>query len=356
MDPRRFDDLVKRFAQGTSRRKVLKGFAGGIAGVFAGGVAKQSADAAPDPKVTICHFTHSETNPYNIITVSSNSQVQHHLNHGDSLFGNCCLDSDCSVPGGTQCAIAVCRVDRTGTSFCGLDPNPGASCDDGIACTENDLCGAGVDECNGTPNDKLCDDGNACTTDTCEVGVGCTVADVDCDDGNACTTDSCDPASGCIYEDVVCDDGNICTADSCDPATGCINTPIDGCCFTDDDCPEDQVCIDNVCTDNPSPQCVGLTCDTFTQCSAANSDCVCGTIVEGGGLCVPGSTPCAGLADCNNSGDCPADQLCATASCCQRNVCVPVVLVDQCPQDTGLTSRSSVTETRECISGTFGCA
>src|SRR3954447_3933298 len=46
VDPKHFDDLVKRLAQGSSRRNVLKGVAGGIAAVFAGGVARQSADAA----------------------------------------------------------------------------------------------------------------------------------------------------------------------------------------------------------------------------------------------------------------------------------------------------------------------
>jgi hypothetical protein len=47
------------------------------------------------------------------------------------------------------------------------------------------------------------------------------VGDGDCDDGNACTDDSCEEGS-CVNEEVVCqDDGNECTAETCDPETGC---------------------------------------------------------------------------------------------------------------------------------------
>jgi hypothetical protein len=330
MDPRQFDDLVKRLARGASRRNVLKGFAGGIAGVFSGGLAaKRTANAAPAGKVTICHFTSSDTNPYEIITISSNALSQHQTNHGDNLFGDCCLDSDCSVPDGTQCAVAVCRVDDTGTSYCDLDPTPGAVCDDGIECTVDDVCGAAVNECAGTPVNSLCDDGNACTTDTCEVGVGCTYADVNCDDGNACTNDSCDPASGCVYTDVVCDDDNACTTDSCDPASGCVHTDV--ICPDDDDpctvtrcdratgcvnepvvCPPGEVCFGGVCQ---------ATCPDGGSCASGFSpcgddpDCFCFAAVGGLNLCIfPRS--CSAVVSCDSHDDCPAGEFCLTNDCC----------------------------------------
>src|SRR6185436_3785486 len=56
-------------------------------------------------------------------------------------------------------------------------------------------------------------------------GVGCIHNPISCDDGNACTDDSCDPASGCVHTPHVCDDGNRCTDDSCNPAAGCVHTP-----------------------------------------------------------------------------------------------------------------------------------
>lgn len=46
-----------------------------------------------------------------------------------------------------------------------------------------------------------------------------------CDDGDACTSDSCDGGS-CSNEPLApeaCDDGEITTADGCEPATGCVN-------------------------------------------------------------------------------------------------------------------------------------
>src|SRR5438477_198194 len=43
-----------------------------------------------------------------------------------------------------------------------------------------------------------------------------------------CTTGACDSAAPTIAAECVavsCDDGNACTADSCDPAVGCVHTP-----------------------------------------------------------------------------------------------------------------------------------
>jgi hypothetical protein len=39
-----------------------------------------------------------------------------------------------------------------------------------------------------------CDDGDACTEDSCDTETGCTTAPTTCDDQDACTVDGCDPA------------------------------------------------------------------------------------------------------------------------------------------------------------------
>ncbi|MCB9637174.1 MAG: hypothetical protein H6721_34115 [Sandaracinus sp.] len=67
-----------------------------------------------------------------------------------------------------------------------------------------------------------CDDGDACTTDSCVSGP-CVYTPVSCDDGNACTVDACDSATGCTTTPVDCDDGDACTADACDAAAGCMH-------------------------------------------------------------------------------------------------------------------------------------
>lgn len=68
-------------------------------------------------------------------------------------------------------------------------------------------------------------------------------SDADCDDGDACTIDSCDPATGsCHHEPLDCDDGDACTVDSCDPVAGCLYENVCQCggnrapCSSDADC------------------------------------------------------------------------------------------------------------------------
>lgn len=109
-------------------------------------------------------------------------------------------------------------------------------CNDGNPCT-TDTCDNG--SCTYTPvpgcclNSAECDDGSACTTDACTNNV-CTHTPISCDDGNACTTDTCDPQTGCVHTPTNCDDGNPCTIDSCDPQLGCLHTPVS--------CPQGQAC------------------------------------------------------------------------------------------------------------------
>lgn len=109
-------------------------------------------------------------------------------------------------------------------------------CDDGNACTEN-TCVDGV--CVFTP--MACDDSSECTTDTCDPATGCVFSRIACDDTNACTTDSCDAATGCVFADVTCDDGDACTTDACDPATGCVFSPIT--------CDDQEPCTADTCED-----------------------------------------------------------------------------------------------------------
>ena len=99
------------------------------------------------------------------------------------------------------------------------DPCEGMNCNDGNACT-TDSCSEG--SCVNTPIN--CNDGNSCTTDSCSNG-SCVNTQKNCDDGNACTSDSCSGGS-CINTPINCDDGDECTSDSCSGGS-CVNTAID---------------------------------------------------------------------------------------------------------------------------------
>jgi RHS repeat-associated protein len=77
-----------------------------------------------------------------------------------------------------------------------------------------------------------CNDGNACTTDTCSNGF-CSRAAVGngtaCLDGNVCNGDeSCNSGFCNAGTPPAIDDGNACTTDTCDPVQGVTHTPITG--------------------------------------------------------------------------------------------------------------------------------
>ena len=111
----------------------------------------------------------------------------------------------------------------------------GNACDDGDACTVNDVCNNG--NCAGNP--IVCSDGNPCTIDSCDPDNGCTFINANdgyiCDDGDACTLgDNC-ISGNCLGYAISCDDGDYCTLDSCDSSSGCKNTPQSGTDNCDDD-------------------------------------------------------------------------------------------------------------------------
>ena len=56
-----------------------------------------TADQYPAGKVTICHHTHSQKNPFVTITVSQNAVAAHVRNHGDTI-GPCSEQAAPVVP------------------------------------------------------------------------------------------------------------------------------------------------------------------------------------------------------------------------------------------------------------------
>jgi hypothetical protein len=194
---------------------------------------------------------------------------------------NPCTDDICSigicenvvVPNGTSCSNSnICDGTETCEGLLCVSGTDDLDCDDDDPCTK-DLCHP-VDGCNNplvednSPclDDNLCD-GQYCLSGTCHSG-GPTP---DCDDGNACTEDSCDPARGCIHTinyqtydeglcecstNADCDDGlycngyEICNVLTCQPGVN----PCAGdetCNETTDSC-DPQACNDLVIS-NLSP-------------------------------------------------------------------------------------------------------
>ena len=173
--------------------------------------------------------------------------------------------------------------------------------------------------------------------------------------GNQACADPAHPL-GCCPTCNDCVNGVLCSPKR-NNATCSSTTPGAVCC-NGQCCPNGYTCDTTTtpptCT-SPNSGCLGATCETFVPCSSSNPDCVCGTITEGGGLCVPGSTPCAGLTVCANSGDCGSEALCLIGSCCGDPVCVPISLSAQCPATTDASAvKSQVQKPRVATGPTLG--
>jgi hypothetical protein len=115
------------------------------------------------------------------------------------------------------------------------EPGPAVEgpCDDGNACTTDDMIMDGA--CHGRPlicedGDEMtaddCDPRSGCVftrveREPEEPGPG---GEGPCDDGNACTTDDMIMDGVCHGRPLICEDGDEMTADDCDPRSGCVFT------------------------------------------------------------------------------------------------------------------------------------
>ena len=116
---------------------------------------------------------------------------------------------DCNVLDAIDVCGGLCEADNDGDGFC--DELTVFGCMGEDACNYNPDATESNDDC------IVCDDGNACTLDSCIDGncVFSVSGNLLCDDGDACTySDICDWGN-CSGIPVACDDGDPCTIDSC---------------------------------------------------------------------------------------------------------------------------------------------
>jgi hypothetical protein len=135
----------------------------------------------------------------------------------------------------------------------------------------------------------------------------------DCDDGDACTTDSCNVGK-CyhIANAAVCEtDDDECTTDVCNG--GICTHPANGTCKCDGDgdCDDSNPCTDETCLDGD--------CDytnNSASCEADDNDCT-------SDLCVSGSCshPSTGLCECQINLDCPIDDHPCSTNACSSGQC-----------------------------------
>ncbi len=217
------------------------------------------------------------------------------------------------------CTVDSCNADLSACTHVTDD----AFCDDGQFCNGLELCNALTDCEPGTA--PPVDDGIACTADGCnEISdtIVHTASDAACDDDMACNgIETCDPQVGCVAgAGLDCDDGIACTADSCDDAQGCLHTPVDAVCKDDMFCNGVEFCDPTFgCLAGTLADCSdGIEC-TIDECEEIADECIHTSddpVCDNGTFC-DGSESCDALLGCS-LGSLPScdDGVACTADSC----------------------------------------
>ncbi|MCA9556271.1 MAG: hypothetical protein KC933_39970, partial [Myxococcales bacterium] len=149
---------------------------------------------------------------------------------GDGQGGDSLCEQDCSTVDPPDCYISVCNE--------GAYPGPvgecvvvpvtdGATCDDGLFCTIDDTCqagictGGGLNDCGMTPptcQAITCDEiSGTCATEPADEGMACTSDDL-CQVGTTCSNGVCGGGTlnDCLFAPVP----NMCHVAVCNPMNG----------------------------------------------------------------------------------------------------------------------------------------
>ncbi|GMV41735.1 MAG: hypothetical protein AMXMBFR64_34510 [Myxococcales bacterium] len=175
--------------------------------------------------------------------------------------GSPCEDGD-PCTGGSLCQSGWCSA--------GTPVGDGAKCDDGNACTVGETCTSGY--C-GAAGELACDDGNPCTSDWCEPAEGCKSSPVGdgsyCELAGDCFTGASCQAGVCVGTDA-CDDGDACTVDTCN-AGSCKSSWSAAQCPAEASCANGKDDDGDGAADCAQPGCVvvgGAVCDAVNSLPA----------------------------------------------------------------------------------------
>jgi len=219
--------------------------------------------------------------------------------YANCLYQDACDDEDfsCNAEGNCQLARAApAGLPDLPPGGTGMTPDGGVEpacrtpldCDDGVACTV-ESCIDGV--CANRPDDGLCMNAmgsgtcngelgcqyGACTPDNCQPE-GCDATAMCNAEGECVRVSNCRPAEPCCGNACgTCNDRNPCTTNSCDPTTSeCVSEPAVGNCNDGVFCNGEEACVDGACS-RPGTRCPGMSmCDeeenTCTGC-VDDADC-----------------------------------------------------------------------------------
>ena len=244
----------------------------------------------------------------------------------------CTTDDDCATQDDgdlcngrlicdTAAAVPACILDVASVVKCPGSDNPCSP----VVCQPSTGACVGSSMAEGQP----CDDGNACTQqDLCSSGACVGALPVICDDGSTCTLDTCSPLTGCVHSPISapCEDGDLCTkgdkcvAGACAPGNNVCKCKADGDCVKKDDgnaCNGTYICAGAAVPGKPKK--------TSGLCVAAPGTVV--TCEDGGAydcqlvICDPATGTCGGLASADGTA-CDDGDACSFGDHCEAGQCL----------------------------------
>ena len=225
----------------------------------------------------------------------------------------CTLDATCDADGNCTGTPKVCDDKNPCTDDACKDPTGCVSTPNTLVCTGASPCDVSgqctAGQC--VTKTKDCNDGNNCTNDSCDPKSGCLhVANTAaCGDGNPCTSaDFCKDGACQAGPATSCDDGDACTSDSCDMAKGCLHAAVS----------PGTTCAVGQCV---AGLCIGATCgDGLCGFTESNGSCAsdCPAL---GGACATSDTACQSTCVASKcatqAAACTADPTCAAVTGCE---------------------------------------
>lgn len=193
----------------------------------------------------------------------------------DVCVNNVCVGTTISCNDNNPCTDDACNV-STGCFFTNDNTN---ICSDNSVCTQTDACSNGV--CVGSNPVVCAEDNNTCTTAACNANTGCYFINNTnaCNDNNPCTLNDACSAGSCNGTLKNCNDGNLCTNDVCNVNTGvCENSNNSAGCSDGNACTVNDICAGGICTPgstrvcNDNNACTDDNCNSSTGCVFTNDD------------------------------------------------------------------------------------
>jgi len=269
-------------------------------------------------------------------------------------IGDACSDGECLPGAETECSDGnVCTsADCDTAAGCTYAANDEATpCSDGDVCTVGDLCA----ETACLPGAQtVCEDGNACTSDSCDKLSGCEFAQTTaaCDDANACTEGDVCGGGVCAGSAKVCNDSNPCTDDACNPESGCVFTANSAACDDANACTKNDVCAVGTCAG------VAYSCSASDAChdvGTCKGDGTCSNPAKAGGAACSDGSLCT-VNDACSAGVClpGAQTVCDDANGCTSDTCVSLAGCVFIATTTGCDDNNACTEGDVCGGSSCG--